>query len=54
MNTLDHELDISAFTARGVASGGSTPYSVVAAGLHAHSGIRHGGESLRVEAALQR
>ncbi|MEO8362034.1 MAG: citrate synthase [Vicinamibacteria bacterium] len=50
----DHELNVSAFTARVVASGGSTPYSVVAAGLHALSGVRHGGESLRVEAMLHR
>jgi citrate synthase len=50
----DHELNISAFTARCVASAGSTPYSVVAAGLHALTGFRHGGESLRVEAFLNR
>jgi len=50
----DHELNISAFTARCVASAASTPYSVVAAGLHALTGFRHGGESLRVEAFLNR
>jgi citrate synthase len=50
----DHELNISAFTARCVASAGSTPYSVVAAGLHALRGFRHGGESLRVENFLNR
>lgn len=50
----DHELNISAFTARCVASAASTPYSVVAAGLHALTGFKHGGESLRVEAWLNR
>lgn len=50
----DHELNISAFTARCVASAASTPYSVVAAGLHALTGFKHGGESLRVEAFLNR
>jgi citrate synthase len=50
----DHELNISAFTARCVASGHSTPYSVVAAGLHALTGVKHGGESIRVESLLQR
>ena len=50
----DHELNISAFTARCVASGHSTPYSVVAAGLHALTGAKHGGESVRVESLLQR
>jgi citrate synthase len=50
----DHELNISAFTARCVASAASTPYSVVAAGLHALTGLKHGGESLRVEAWLNR
>lgn len=48
----DHELNISAFTARCVASAGSTPYAVVGAGLHALAGVKHGGESLRTEALL--
>ena len=39
----DHELNVSAFTARCVASSGATPYAVVAAGLAALSGVRHGG-----------
>ena len=40
----DHELNVSAFTARCVASSGATPYAVVAAGLAALSGVRHGGQ----------
>jgi citrate synthase len=49
----DHELNVSAFTARCVASAGANPYDVVAAGLAALKGARHGGESARVEALLQ-
>jgi citrate synthase len=49
----DHELNISAFTARCVASAGATPYAAVAAGLHALTGFRHGGEALRTEALLK-
>jgi citrate synthase len=45
----DHELNVSAFTARCVASAGSMPYDVVAAGLAALKGNRHGGHSERVE-----
>jgi citrate synthase len=48
----DHELNVSSFTARCVASAGSQPYSVVSAGLAALEGIRHGGTSARVEAML--
>ena len=46
----DHELNVSAFTARCVASAGSTPYAVVIAGLAALEGTRHGGTTARVEA----
>lgn len=45
----DHELNVSAFTARCVASANATPYDVVAAGLAALKGIRHGGETARME-----
>src|SRR5262245_12563101 len=49
----DHELNVSAFSARCVASAGSNPYAVVIAGLAALEGIRHGGVSARVEAMLE-
>jgi citrate synthase len=49
----DHELNVSAFTARCVASAGSHPYAVVIAGLAALEGPRHGGASARVEAMLE-
>ncbi|MBL8165208.1 MAG: citrate synthase family protein [Anaerolineae bacterium] len=49
----DHELNISAFTARVVASGGATPYQVVSAGLAALQGYKHGGHTARVEALLR-
>ncbi len=49
----DHELNVSAFTARCVASAGSTPYAVVNAGLSALQGVKHGGHSARVEALLR-
>ena len=48
----DHELNVSAFTARCVASAGSNPYAVVTAGLAALEGPRHGGAGARVEAML--
>jgi citrate synthase len=48
----DHELNVSSFTARCVASAGSHPYAVVSAGLGALEGTRHGGISLRVESLL--
>jgi citrate synthase len=47
----DHELNVSAFTARCVASAGSSPYGVVIAGLAALEGTKHGGATARVEAA---
>ena len=49
----DHELNVSAFTARCVASAGSNPYAVVMAGLAALEGTRHGGVSARVESMLE-
>ena len=49
----DHELNVSSFTARCVASSGSSPYAVVIAGLAAIQGTRHGGLSLRVESLLR-
>ena len=48
----DHELNVSAFTARVVASAHSTPYDVVAAGLAALRGPRHGGHTAHIEALL--
>jgi citrate synthase len=48
----DHELNVSAFTARCVASAGSNPYAVVLAGLAAVEGVKHGGSTARVEALL--
>jgi citrate synthase len=49
----DHELNISSFTARCVASAGSSPYAVVCAGLAALQGIKHGGSAERVEALFR-
>ena len=46
----DHELNISAFTARCVASSGASPWGVVSAALAALEGHRHGGMTRRVEA----
>jgi citrate synthase len=49
--SADHELNVSAFTARCVASAGASPYGVVIAGLAALEGTKHGGTTARVEAA---
>ncbi len=49
----DHELNASAFVARGVASTGATPYAAVVAGLAALQGPRHGGDTIRCEAFLR-
>ncbi|MEO5929103.1 MAG: citrate synthase family protein [Candidatus Kapaibacterium sp.] len=49
----DHELNISAFSVRCVASAGSTPYAAVAAGLAALGGTKHGGYTERVEGLLR-
>jgi citrate synthase len=48
----DNGLSPSTFAARCVASAGSTPYDVVAAGLAALQGSKHGGASERAEALL--
>jgi citrate synthase len=47
--SADHELNVSSFTARCVASAGANPYAVVIAGLAAIEGTKHGGISARVE-----
>jgi citrate synthase len=46
----DHELNVSAFTARCVASAGANPYAVVLAGLAALEGTKHGGSTSRIGA----
>jgi citrate synthase len=48
----DHELNVSSFTARCVASAGSHPYAVVIGGLAALEGTRHGGVTARVASML--
>lgn len=48
----DHELNVSSFTVRCVASAGSSPYAAVIAGLSALQGYRHGGASELVEILL--
>jgi citrate synthase len=49
----DHELNVSAFTVRCVASANATPYAAVIAGLAALGGSKHGGHTERVEAFLR-
>jgi citrate synthase len=49
----DHELNSSSFTARCVASTGTSPYSAVIAGLCALQGVKHGGSTERVLAFLR-
>jgi citrate synthase len=49
----DHELPVSTFAARCVASSEATPYAVVAAGLAALGGVRHGGQVELVETFLR-
>jgi citrate synthase len=51
--SADHELNVSSFTARCVASAGSNPYAVVIAGLAAIEGTKHGGIGIRVESVLR-
>lgn len=48
----DHELNVSAFTVRCVASAAASPYLAVAAGLAALRGQRHGGMTERAAAFL--
>ena len=45
----DHELNVSTFAARCVASARSSPYGVVIAGLAALEGTKHGGTTARIE-----
>jgi len=47
--SADHELNVSSFSARCVASAGANPYAAVIAGLAAIEGTKHGGISARVE-----
>ncbi len=49
----DNGLNPSSFTARCVASAGSTPYAVVSAGVAALQGTKHGGACERAEGLLQ-
>ncbi|MFZ6656337.1 citrate/2-methylcitrate synthase [Undibacterium sp. TJN19] len=49
----DHELNVSAFTVRCVASTGAQLGMALCAGLAALSGPKHGGESLRVSAFVR-
>lgn len=46
----DHELNVSTFTVRCVASAQATPYAAVLAGLSALGGTLHGGATAQVEA----
>ena len=49
----DHELNVSTFAARCVASSEATPYAAVTAGLAALQGAKHGGQTELVEAFLR-
>ncbi len=44
----DHDLNVSAFTARCIASAGATPYMAITGALAALRGHRHGGQTERV------
>ncbi|MBZ5596048.1 MAG: hypothetical protein LAP39_27715 [Acidobacteriia bacterium] len=46
----DHELNVSAFTARCAASAGASLYDTISAAMAALKGSRHGGETERVSA----
>jgi citrate synthase len=48
----DHELNVSAFTARVIASADANPYLTVTGGLAALQGFKHGGNTLLVERLL--
>lgn len=48
----DHELNVSAFTARCVASADAPPWQVVMAGLAALLGNKHGGHTRRADALM--
>jgi len=49
----DHELNVSAFTARVIASAETTPYAIVIGALSAMQGFKHGGNSERVAAMMR-
>lgn len=49
----DHELNASSFTARVIASAGSTPYAALIGAFSAFQGVKHGGMTDRVEAFLR-
>jgi len=49
----DHELNVSAFTARCIASAASNPYAAVLGGLAALEGAKHGGATARIEALFE-
>ncbi|HEU5423141.1 MAG TPA: citrate synthase family protein, partial [Nitrolancea sp.] len=51
--SADHELNVSSFTVRCVASAGAPLYAAVLGGLSALEGVKHGGVSRRVEALLR-
>jgi citrate synthase len=51
--SADDGLNVSAFTARCIASAGSNPYAVVIGGLAALEGTRHGGTAIRVNNLLE-
>ncbi|HEV8630378.1 MAG TPA: citrate/2-methylcitrate synthase [Thermoanaerobaculia bacterium] len=51
--SADHELNVSTFAARCVASAAATPWDAVAAGLAALKGARHGGQAHRMQALLR-
>ena len=48
----DHELNVSAFTARCAASAGASPYDVVSAAMATLKGYKHGGAAERVLSLL--
>jgi citrate synthase len=48
----DHELNVSAFTARCAASAGASPYDVVSAAMATLKGYKHGGAAERVLALV--
>src|SRR5262249_48200054 len=49
----DHELNVSTFTARCVASARATPYEVVIGALAAMKGRRHGGHTAEIESLFR-
>lgn len=49
----DHELPVSSFAVRCIASAEATPYAAVIAGLSALQGVKHGGQTELVEAFLR-